>query len=123
MTEETNVKLPVTVTRNPGSSKSRRYTATYGPWQSPIEAEGSTAAEAKANLTAALVTALQAIRENRPKFARDDNGDLMVAVASYSGGSDHWRVNGSARLNTFHSGPPAEAFDNCWHMTVIPERV
>ena len=122
MTETTTVKLDVTVTRNPGSHKSRRYTASYGTWPRSIEAEGSTGAEAKDRLTGLLVTALDAIMNHEPKFARDDNGDFMVAVPSFSGGSNHWRVNGTARLNTFHSQPAAEAFDSTWHMTVIPNR-
>lgn len=117
-----SVRLDVTVTLNRGAHKSRRYTASYGTWPRTLEAEGSTAAEAKDRLTGILVTALDAIMNHEPKFARDDNGDLMVAVPAFNGGSHHWRVNGAARLNTYHSEPSGQAFDNCWHMTVIPTR-
>ena len=117
-----SVRLDVTVTRNPGSHKSRRYTASYGEWPRAIEAEGATPAEAKDRLTGILVTALDAIMNGRPAFARDDDGSLMVAVPSFSGGSNHWRVNGEARLNTFDSRPPSEAFTSCYHMTPIPAR-
>ncbi len=119
-TEDASVKLQVTVTRNPGSHKSRRYTASYGEWPRAIEAEGATAAEAKDRLTGILATALGAIMTGQPSFARDDDGSLMVAVPSFNGGSHHWRVNGEARLNTFDSRPPGEAFASCHHMTVIP---
>ena len=122
MTEETSVKLQVTVTRNAGSHKSRRYTASYGEWPRAIEAEGATAAEAKERLTGILAGALGAIMNDRPAFARDDNGDLMVSVPSFNGGSCHWRVNGKATLSTFDSRPASEAFADCHHMTVIPER-
>lgn len=124
MSQDASVKLPITVTHNIGASKARRYTASYGPWQHPIEAEGPTPAEAKTALVAALVTAIDAVRRHEPKFARDDDGSLMVAVPTWNGGSDHWRVrDDGARLNTFASTPPAEAFGNCYHMTVIPNRI
>lgn len=117
-----NVKLDVTVTHNRGAHKSRRYTATYGDFLRGFEAEGSTAAEAKAALTVMLVTALDVARNGKPAFARDDNGDLMVAVPAPDGGSQHWRVNGDAKYSASDSRPPAEAFTSCYHMTPIPER-
>jgi hypothetical protein len=121
-TSDASVKFPVTVTKNIGAHKSRRFTASYGEWPRSIEAEGPTAAEAKDRLTGLLVTALDAIMNHKPSFARDDNGDLMVAVPAFSGGSDHWRVNGEANRGTFSSRPAAEAFTDCYHMTVIPNR-
>jgi predicted RNase H-like HicB family nuclease len=123
MSDEASVRIPVTVTRNPGSHKSRRYTASYGEWPRAIEAEGASAAEAKERLTGILATALDAIMNGTPRFARDDDGAFMVAVPSFSGGSVHWRVRDDvATLNTFDSRPASEAFSGCYHMTVIPSR-
>jgi len=122
MTEEATVRLGVTVQRNEGSHRSRRYTAYFGSYPRSIEAEGSTAAEAKERLTAMLVTAITAIRDGKPRFARDDDGSVMVAVPNAYGGSVHWRVNETAWGGTWDSRPPAEAFGDCYHMTLIPER-
>ena len=123
MTGETSVKLPVTVTRNKGRDKSARYTATYGPWQSPIEAEGATLAEAKASLVALLVTAIDGIRRPEPQFARDDLGATYVAIADIDGGSRWYRVTQDrATLTTYSSQPTSEAFTSCVGMTVVPSR-
>ena len=123
MSEDTTIRMPVTVTRNNGSDKSRRYTATYGPWQHPIEAEGSTPTEAKANLTALLAAALHAVRADEPRFARDDNGAVHVAVPDYDGGSRWYRVTDEkATLTTFSRHATSEAFTTCVGMTVIPGR-
>lgn len=121
MTEDTIVRLPVTVTKNPGRKSG--YTATYGPWQSPIEAQGTTAAEAKASLTAALVTAIDAISRPEARFASADDGALHVAVPAIDGGSTWYRVtDGRVTLTTYSSHPTSEAFDTCVGMTVIPSR-
>jgi hypothetical protein len=124
MTEDTSVKLAVTVNRNPGRCKAARYTATYGDWPYDIEAEGPTATEAKANLTAKLATALRTITEAKPTFARDDDGSAMwVAVPAWDGGATHWRVTDrDAWGGTSTSQPAADAFTSCVGMTVIPNR-
>ncbi len=121
MTEDASVKLPVTVTKNPG--RKAGYTAAYGRYPYDIEARGATAAEARANLTAALATAVKTAIEARPAFARDDDGALWVAVPAADGGSRWWRVTAdSARHNTSSSSPTAEAFGTCTGMTIIPVR-
>ena len=113
----------VTVTRNPGRCKAARYTAAYGEWPRDIEAEGATAAEAKANLTAKLVTALQTIREAKPTFARADDEAMWAAVPAFDGGATHWRITDeSAWGGTSSSAPASEAFATCVGMTVIPSR-
>ena len=123
MSEDTSVKLGVTVSRNPGRCKAARYTATYGEWPRDIEAEGATAAEAKANLTAKLVTALQTIREARPTFAFADDGAMWAAIPAFDGGATHWRITDvDAWGGTSTSQPAGEAFTTCVGMTVVPSR-
>jgi predicted RNase H-like HicB family nuclease len=119
MSEEASVRIPVTVTKNPG--RKAGYTASYGQYPHDIEARGATAAEARANLTAALATALTTIRDAEPSFARDDDGTFMVAVPAADGGSHWWRVGSEkARRNAMSSHPAAEAFTGIYHFTVIP---
>ena len=122
MSEEATVKVAVRVTRNPGRSKEARYTAAYGDWPRDISADGATAAEAKANLAAAVNTALRTILDGKPTFARDDQGGMWAAVPAYDGGSNWWRVTDEeARRNTSSSRPTSEAFASCTGMTVIPK--
>jgi hypothetical protein len=121
VTEDASVKLPVTVTKNPGRKVG--YTAAHGRYPHDIEAHGATAAEARANLTAALATAIKTMTEARPAFARDVDGALWVAVPAPDGGSRWWRVTAdTARHNTSSSSPTAEAFDGCVGMPIIPVR-
>ena len=123
MSEEASVKLGVTVARNNGRDKSARYTATYGEWPHTIETEGSTPAEAKSRLTAALAAAVDAILRPEPRFARADDGALHVAIPDFDGGSRWYRVTDEkARLTTMSSHPTGEAFTTCVGMTVIPNR-
>jgi hypothetical protein len=123
VTEDTSVKLAVTVTRNAGRNKSARYTATYGEWPHSIAAEGATAAEAKASLTAAVMTAVGAILRPEPQFARADDGAVHVAIPDHDGGSRWYRVTDDrATLTTYASCPTTEAFAACVGMTVIPNR-
>ena len=121
MSEETSVKLPVTVTKNPGRKSG--YTATYGQYPHDIWADGATAAEARANLTARLVTALTTAIEAKPSFAReDDGGGWWAAVPTWDGGSRHYRITDTAWGGTSSSHPAADAFGGCVGMTVIPNR-
>lgn len=120
MSEQATVKLDVTVTKNPGRGSG--YSATYGSYPRDIWAEGATAAEAKANLTAKMVTALTAIIEAKPSFARADDGAMWAAVPQYDGGSRHYRITSDAWGGTSSSGPASEAFTTCVGMTVIPVR-
>jgi hypothetical protein len=121
MSTEATVQLPVTVTKNPG--RKAGYTAAYGRYPYDIEVRGATAAEARANLTAALATAVKTVIEARPAFARDADGALWVAVPAADGGSRWWRVTAdSARHNTSSGSPAAEAFGGCTGMTIIPVR-
>jgi hypothetical protein len=120
MTDDTSsVKLPVTVTRNPG--RGAGYTATYGTYPRDIEARGATAAEAKASLTAVLARTLMAVTGDEPSFARDVDGALWVAVPWVDGGSRWWRVTGDrAKRNSSSSSPAGGAFDSCVGMTILP---
>ena len=121
MSEDTSVKLGVTVIKNPG--RKAGYQATYGAYPADIWADGATAAEAKANLTVKLVTALQTIREAKPTFARADDGAMWAAVPAFDGGATHWRITDtSAWGGTSSSQPAPEAFATCVGMTVIPSR-
>ena len=121
MSEDTSVKLGVTVTKNPG--RKAGYQATYGEYPADIWADGATAAEAKANLAAKLVTALQTIREAKPRFARADDGAMWAAVPAFDGGATHWRITDeSAWGGTSSSAPAGEAFATCVGMTVVPSR-
>lgn len=121
MSTDANIKLAVTVTKNSGRGSG--YTATYGDYPRDIWAEGATAAEARANLAAALVTALTTITTARPSFARADDGALWVAVPQYDAGSRHYRVTDvDAWGGTSSSGAAADAFATCVGMTVIPNR-
>ena len=123
MSEDTSVKLAVTVHRNHGQwSRDERYIATYGQYPYDIEARGATVTEAKANLTARLVTALQTIREAKPTFARADDGAMWAAVPAYDGGATHWRITDDAWGGTSTNQPTSEAFTSCVGMTVIPNR-
>ena len=120
MSTEANVKLTVDVTKNRGR---KGYTATYGEYPRDIWSEGATAAEAKANLAAALVTALDTIMTAKPSFARADDGAMWAAVPAYDGGSRHYRITDvDAWGGTSSSGAAAEAFGSCVGMTVIPNR-
>ena len=119
--QEASVRLPVTVTKNHGRKSG--YMATYGDYPRDIWAEGTTAAEARANLTAKLVTAITTITTGEATFARDDDGAMWAAVPMYDGGSRHYRVTDDhAWGGVSSSQPAAEAFASCYHMTVIPSR-
>ena len=118
--EDTSVKLAVTVIKNPGRKSG--YQATYGEYPYDIWADGSTAAEAKARLTAKLATALQTITAAKPTFARADDGALWAAVPAFDGGCCEWRITEDARGSTSSSRPASEAFATCVGMTVIPNR-
>jgi phage terminase large subunit-like protein len=121
MITDTTIKLPVTVMKNPGRKSG--YTATYGQYPGDIRAEGVTAAEARSNLTAMLVTAVATITEAKPRFARDDSGAVWAAVPAFDGGSRWWRVTGEcARENTWTDTPASESFTSCVGMTVMPAR-
>ena len=121
MTEGTSVKLPVTVTKKPG--RKAGYTASYGEYPHDIEADGATAAEAKANLADELALALATIVEDKPAFARGSDGALWAAVPAADGGSRWWRVTDvAARCNTMSCTPTADAFTGCAGMTIIPLR-
>jgi hypothetical protein len=121
-TYDAQIKLGVTVTKNPGRRSG--YTATWGDYPGDISAEGATQLEARANLTAKIEIALVTITEARPRFARDDdNGGLWVAVPAADGGSRWWRVtDDGARETTSTSQPAAAAFDDCLGMTIVPSR-
>ena len=121
MGEDTSVRLGVTVIKNPG--RKAGYQATYGEYPADIWADGATAAEAKANLTAKLATALQTITEAQPTFARDDSGGMWAAVPAWDGGSNWYRITDEGvRRNSSSSHPTAEAFTTCVGMTVVPSR-
>lgn len=121
MDPNANVRLEVTVTKNAGRGSG--YSATYGEYPRDIWAEGATAAEARANLTAKLITALTTIVAAKPSFARADDGAMWVAVPQHDGGSRHYRVTDvDAWGGTSSSGAAAEAFATCVGMTVIPNR-
>ena len=121
MSTDTNVRLAVTVTKNSGRKSG--YTATYGDYPRDIWAEGTTAAEARANLTAKIVTAIDTIKTAEATFARADDGALWAAMPMYDGGSRHYRVtDDSAWGGVSSSGPASDAFDRCVGMTVIPNR-
>jgi hypothetical protein len=118
MPEDTFVRIPVTVTKRPGRKSG--YVAEYGTYPRSIECAAPTAAEAKAALAAALETAVRS-HEQRPTFARDEDGALWVAVAASDGGSTWYRVtDDKARPNTMSSNPTTEAFTSCVGMTIIP---
>lgn len=119
MPEDTSVKLPVTVIKNPGRKSG--YQATYGNYPSDIWADGATAAEAKANLAAKLTTALETIVTAKPSFAHDDQNGLWAAMPAWDGGSYQYRIaDGRVRRNSSSSHPTSEAFKTCVGMTVIP---
>jgi hypothetical protein len=120
MGAEATVRLPVTVAKRRGRGSG--YVATFGVYPHDIEATGGTAAEARANLTAALVTAVETILTAVPRFGRDDDGAFLAAVPTADGGSRHWRVTDTARGGTSSSRPASEAFEDCYHQTVIPNR-
>lgn len=118
MSEDTYVRIPVTVTKRPGRKSG--YTAEYGTYPRSIECTAPTAAEAKAALAAAIATAVRSY-EQTPSFARDEDGALWAAVPASDGGSTWYRVTGEkVRLNTMRSAPTAEAFTSCVGFTVIP---
>lgn len=124
---KTTARLPITVEYRParrfiGGRQPAQWVARYGRYPQDIEATGKTQADAKANLTAALIKALDMITTQEPAFGRDDDGALLVAVPAADGGSKHWRVTDTARCNTVSSTPAAEAFTSCYHQTVIPKR-
>jgi len=124
---ETTARIPITVKHCPAvrgfrHSMPARWVATYGSYPHDIEATGKTEAEAKANLTAALLTALEVITTHEPVFGRDDDGALLAAVPAADGGSRHWRITDTAWCGTVTSSPAAEAFADCYHQTVIPRR-
>ncbi len=118
--ENNSIKFPITVTKNLGRKSG--YTASYGPWQSTYEAHGETAAEAKENLTGALVLALHTIRTAEPQFAAGDDDALHVAVPAFDGGSTWYRVTDRATLTTYSINPADHAFNECVGMTIIPAR-
>jgi hypothetical protein len=120
-TTDAQVKLGITVTRNAGSKTAHKYTATWGTYPYDIWADGATATEARANLTVKIGAALETFTTAKPRFARDDDGALWVAVPAHDGGSRWWRVtNDSARQNASTSQPAGEAFSQCVGMTIIP---
>jgi hypothetical protein len=122
-TTDAQIKLGITVTRNAGRKTAHKYTATYGAYPHDIWADGATALEARANLTAKIAVALATITEAKPRFARDEDGALWVAVPAHDGGSRWWRVtNDSACQNTSTCQPAAEAFSQCVGMSIIPNR-
>jgi hypothetical protein len=119
MTDAT-IRLPVSVTKNPGRRSG--WTAAYGQYP-PIQARGATAAEARAALADALAVALDAITRNSPSFHRDDQGGLWVAVPAADGGSHSWRVTDEgARQTGSSNSPPAEAHARAVGMTPVPAR-
>ena len=59
--------------------------------------------------------------EPRP-FARDDDGPVIVAVATPHGVT-HWRVTeNEARSITFTDGPPAKSLQGCYHYRALDQR-
>ena len=119
MSDDTFVRILVAVTKNPGRKSG--YTARYGDWPRSIEASGPTAAEARSNLTAALIMAVSTAIQPEPRFAQADDGALHVAIPDHDGGSRWYRVTeGRARLTTYSSHPTSEAFSSCVGMTVMP---
>ena len=113
------VRVPVTVTKRPGRKSG--YLAEYGMYPHGLERSGATAAEAKTALAEAIATAVDS-HEQKPTFARDDDGALWVAVPAANGGSNWYRVTGDrARYNASSSSPTASAFASCVGMTVIPQ--
>ena len=119
MPEDTFVRVPVTVTKRPGRKSG--YLAEYGMYPHGLERSGATAAEAKTALAEAIATAVDS-HEQKPTFARDDDGALWVAVPAANGGSNWYRVTGDrARYNASSSSPTASAFASCVGMTVIPQ--
>jgi hypothetical protein len=120
-TTDAQIKLPVTVTKNPGRRSG--YTAAYGH---RYYASGATQAEARDNLTAALAVALDTIATAQPRFAREDDavagGALWAAIPAADGGSRWWRIAADAWGGTSDSRPAAEAFDGCVGMTIVPNR-
>jgi hypothetical protein len=121
MTEDTSLRLPVTVTKNPGRKSG--YHAEFGSYPHDISRDGATAAEAKASLLAAIVTAVNS-HEQKPSFARDDDGAVWAAIPAADGGSRWFRVtNDTARQTGSASSPAADAFSSCVGMTVIPNRI
>lgn len=124
--KDTTARLPIQVRHRPATRgymnrQPACWVATYGSYPHDIEATGSTEAEAKANLTAALATALDVILTHEPKFGYDDDGTLLAAIPAADGGSRHWRIKDTARACTITSSPASEAFDNCYHQTAIPK--
>jgi hypothetical protein len=119
-TDQQTVRMPVTVEKRHGRGSG--YVARFGTYPHDIEVTGATVAAAKENLTAALVTAVDTILTAQPRFGRDDDGAFLAAVPTADGGSRHWRVTDTAWGGTSSSRPASEAFDNCYHQTVIPNR-
>jgi hypothetical protein len=116
--EDTTVRIPVTVTKLPG--RKAGWLAEYGRYPYGIETREATAGEAKAALAAAIMTAAS-VHQQRPRFARDDDGAVWAAIPAADGGSTWYRItNDTARLNTMASAPAADAFTSCVGMTVIP---
>lgn len=117
---QATVRLPVTVEKRYG--RGAGYVARFGAYPHDIEATGATVAAARENLTAALVTAVNTILTAEPRFGRDDDGAFLAAVPAADGGSRIWRVTDTAWGGTSSSRPACEAFADCYHQTVIPNR-
>ncbi len=119
-TDQQTVRLSVTVEKRHGRGSG--YVARFGTYPHDIEVTGATIAEAKANLATALVTAINTILTAEPRFGRDDDGAFLAAVPTADGGSRHWRITDTAWGGTVSSVPASEAFGDCYHQTVIPNR-
>lgn len=118
----TTIRLDASMSKNPG--RNAGWTATWGGGRPNITGQGATQAEARAALAAAIDTALLAILDGQPAFARDDdNGGVWVAVPAFDGGSHLWRVTDEdARQCGSGCHPPAEAFTRSAGMTIVPAR-
>jgi len=113
MTTQT-LPLRVTVDKT-GRGRNARYTARFGD----LEADGPTAATARADLAEQILMA--ATEPAPPAFARDDDGTLIVALTSIYGAVNTWRVASTARLNTIGGQEtPDEHLAAIHHFTPIP---
>jgi hypothetical protein len=120
-TTDAQVKLGITVTRNDGRKGAHKHTATWGTYPYDIWADGATATEARANLTAKINNALGTFTTAKPRFARDDTGAMWAAVPAWDGGSRWWRITADgARQNTSTCQPSDEAFSQVVGMEIIP---
>lgn len=110
------VALPIDLAREGLGGRNARWVATLGR----VTGYGDTQTQAKADLAGNLMAQLLA-EPQRPAFATDSDGSVIVAVpAVYGTGSDVWRwpPGEAPRCNTSTSHAPAQALAGIHHYTL-----